>query len=568
MSAEPAPSKLIDGFHLVVDALKLNGVDTIYGVAGIPITDLARLWQSEGGRYYGFRHEQNAGNAAAIAGYLTQKPGVCLTVSAPGFLNGVVALANATTNCFPMILMSGSSNRAVVDLDRGEYEELDQMNAAKPFAKAAYRIDRPEDVGLGVARAIRTAVSGRPGGVYLDLTGAMLGETLDAEAGRRSLIKVVDPAPRQIPAPEAIARAIDCLAKAKRPVVILGKGAAYAQADQEIKSFIEATGLPFLPMSMAKGLLPDDHPQSAATARSFAIGQADVVMVIGARINWLLSNGKAPLWSQDTKIVQVDIAAAEMDSNRGIAAPVVGDIKSAMSALLAAMKPGQIKPNAAWVQALDQHKEKNIKRMAAQLAADPHPMNYSSALSAIRDVLAKHRDIHLVNEGANTLDFTRNIVDMHEPRRRLDCGTWGVMGIGMGYAIAAAAVTGKPVVTIAGDSAFGFSGMEIETICRYRLPIVTIVFNNGGIYRGDKPGLFPPSPTGLLSDARYDKMIEAFGGVGYNAEDKTSLAKALTDALASGRPALINCVIDPAAGTEIGHITSLNPKSALAHQPA
>jgi len=568
MSADTAPPTLTDGFHLVVDALKLNDIDTIYGVAGIPITDLLRLAQEEGLRYFGFRHEQNAGNAAAIAGYLTQKPGVCLTVSAPGFLNGMVALANATTNCFPMILISGSSNRALVDLDRGEYEELDQMDAAKPFAKAAYRVDRPEDVGLGVARAIRTAVSGRPGGVYLDLTGEMLGQTLDAEAGRKSLIKVVDPSPRQIPAPEAIARAIEVLARAKRPVAILGKGAAYAQAEQEIRRFIETTGIPYLPMSMAKGLLPDDHPQSAAAARAFAIGQADVVMMIGARINWLLSNGKAPLWSADTKIVQIDIAPAEIDSNRAVAAPVVGDIKSAVSTLIASMKPGEIKPSVEWIQALEQHKQKNVKRMAAQLAADPHPMNYSSALSAVRDVLAKQPDIHLVNEGANTLDFTRNIIDMREPRRRLDCGTWGVMGIGMGYAIGAAAVTGKPVVAIAGDSAFGFSGMEIETVCRYRLPIVTLVFNNGGIYRGDKPDLFPPSPTGLLPNARYDKMIEAFGGVGYNVEDKASLTKALTDALASGWPALINCVIDPAAGTESGHISGLNPKSALAHAPA
>jgi len=560
MSAKPETSTLTDGFHLVVDALKLNGIDTIYGVAGIPITDLARLWQSEGMRYFGFRHETSAGYAAAAAGFLTQKPGVCLTVSAPGFLNGMVALANATTNCFPMILMSGSSNRALVDLERGEYEELDQMNAAKPFAKAAYRIDRPEDVGLGVARAIRTAVSGRPGGVYLDLTGEMLGATLDAEAGRKSLIKVVEPAPRQIPAPEAIARAIDVLAKAKRPLIILGKGAAYAQADQEIKSFVEGSRIPFLPMSMAKGLLPDDHPQSAATARSFAIGQADVVMVVGARLNWLLSNGEAPLWSQDTQIVQVDISPNEIDSNRPVAAPVVGDIKSAMGALLAALKPERAKPSAEWLQALEQHKQKNIKRMAGQLAADPHPMNFSSALSAIRGVLAKQPDIHLVNEGANTLDFTRNIIDMHEPRRRLDCGTWGVMGIGMGYAIAAATVTGEPVVTIAGDSAFGFDGMEIETICRYRLPIVTLVFNNGGVYRGDTPVVFPPSPTGLTPNARYDKMIEAFGGVGYNAEDTSSLAKSLEAALAAGRPALINCVIDPTAGTESGHITNLNPK--------
>ena len=192
-------ASITNGFHLVVDAMKLNGLDTIYGVAGIPVTDLARLAQAEGIRYIGFHHEQSAGNAAAIAGYLTQKPGICLTVSAPGFLNGLVALANATTNGFPMIQISGSSDRATVDLQQGEYEELDQMNAAKPYAKAAYRVDRAEDIGIGLARAIRAAVSGRPGGVYLDLPGDVLAATLDAETGARSLVRVVDPAPRQLP---------------------------------------------------------------------------------------------------------------------------------------------------------------------------------------------------------------------------------------------------------------------------------------------------------------------------------------------------------------------------------
>ncbi|MEA2739458.1 MAG: oxalyl-CoA decarboxylase, partial [Acetobacteraceae bacterium] len=292
MTNETNAPEMTDGFHLVVDALKLNGIDTIFGVAGIPITDLARLAHAEGMRYVGFRHEQNAGNAAAIAGYITQKPGICLTVSAPGFLNGMLALANATTNCFPMILISGSSNRAIVDLEQGDYEELDQLSAAKPYAKAAYRINNPEDIGIGIARAIHAAVSGRPGGVYLDLTADVLSATLDLDTAKKSLVKVVDPAPAQIPAPASITRALDLLASAQRPLIILGKGAAYAQADKDIRSFVEATGIPYLPMSMAKGLLPDDHPQSAAAARSLAIGKADVVMLIGARLNWLLSHGK------------------------------------------------------------------------------------------------------------------------------------------------------------------------------------------------------------------------------------------------------------------------------------
>jgi oxalyl-CoA decarboxylase len=557
---------LTDGFHLVVDALKLNGIDTIFGVAGIPITDLARLAQTEGIRYIGFRHEQSAGNAAAIAGYLTQKPGICLTVSAPGFLNGLVAVANATTNGFPMIQISGSSDREIVDLQQGDYEELDQMNAAKPYTKAAFRVNKPEDIGIGLARAIRAAVSGRPGGVYLDLPAEVLGAALDADAGATSLVRVVDAAPRQIPSPESIQRALDLLASAQRPLIILGKGAAYAQADADIREFIEKTGTPYLPMSMAKGLLPDNHPQSAAAARSLVLAQADVVMLIGARLNWLLGHGKAPQWSPTAKFIQVDISPTEIDSNRAVAAPVVGDIGSAVEVLLAALKSGSIRPTAAWLKAIAERKQHNAAGMAARLAKNPNPMDFYSALRAIRDVLADKSDVYVVNEGANTLDLGRNVIDMYEPRKRLDCGTWGVMGIGMGYAVGAAVTSGKPVVAIEGDSAFGFCGMEIETICRYQLPIVTVVFNNGGIYRGDDvnhSGGADPSPTVLMKNARYDKLIEAFGGTGHHVTDPQGLTKALTDALASGKPTIINCVIDPTAGTESGHLQSLNPTSKI-----
>src|SRR5258705_2112188 len=305
-------TSITNGFHLVVDALKLNGLDTMYGVAGIPVTDLARLAQAKGIRYIGFHHEQSAGNAAAIAGYLTQKPGICLTVSAPGFLNGMVALANATTNGFPMIQISGSSEREIIDLQQGDYEELDQMNAAKPYTKAAYRVNRAEDIGIGLARAIRAAVSGRPGGVYLDLPAKVLAATLDGDNGARSMVRVVDAAPRQLPAPESVKRALEVLAAAERPLIILGKGAAYAQADADIRAFIEKTGIPFLPMSMAKGLLPDDHPQSAAAARSFVLAKADAVMLIGARLNWLLGHAKSPHWSPTARFIQLDTAPTQM----------------------------------------------------------------------------------------------------------------------------------------------------------------------------------------------------------------------------------------------------------------
>ncbi len=564
MTAAEDALTMTDGFHLVIDALKANDIDTIFGLVGIPITDLARLAQAEGMRFIGFRHEQNAGNAAAIAGYMTQKPGICLTVSAPGFLNGLTALANATTNCFPMILISGSSEREIVDLQQGDYEEMDQLNAAKPFAKAAYRINKAEDIGIGIARAIRAAVSGRPGGVYLDLPAQLLSQTLDAERGRKSLVRVVDPVPRQIPAPDSVKRALDLLKGAKRPLIILGKGAAYAQADADIRALVETTGIPYLPMSMAKGLLPDTHAQSASACRSFVLAEADVVMLIGARLNWLLSHGKGKTWGAPKQFIQIDISPTEIDSNVAIAAPVIGDIGSCVSALLAGMASGLAKPGAEWTGAIAERKDKNLAKMAATLDKNPSPMNYHSALRAIRDVLKTRPDINVVNEGANALDFTRSIVDMYQPRKRFDAGTWGIMGIGMGYSIGAAVTSGLPVVAIEGDSAFGFSGMELETICRYKLPVTTIIFNNNGVYKGCDPNLNPKGPdvavTAFVKGARYDKMIEAFGGIGYNATTPAELTQALTEAIAAGKPALINAVIDEAAGTESGRLINLNPK--------
>jgi len=569
-TADPAAAEqeLTDGFHLVIDALKLNGITTIYGVPGIPITDLGRMAQAAGMRVISFRHEQNAGNAAAIAGFLTKKPGICLTVSAPGFLNGLTALANATTNCFPMILLSGSSEREIVDLQQGDYEEMDQLAIARPLCKAAFRVLHAADIGIGVARAIRAAVSGRPGGVYLDLPAKLFSQVMNAEAGAKSLVKVIDPAPAQLPAPAAVRRALDVLKGAKRPLIVLGKGAAYAQADEAIRALVEKSGVPFLPMSMAKGLLPDTHPLCAGAARSTVLKDADVVMLIGARLNWLLSHGKGKTWGEphSKKFIQIDIEPKEMDSNVEIAAPLVGDIGSCVSALLESMAGNWPAPPADWISAVNAKKEENIAKMAPRLMKNTAPMDFHSALGALRTVIKERPDAILVNEGANTLDLARGVIDMYQPRKRLDVGTWGVMGVGMGYAIAAAIETGKPVLAVEGDSAFGFSGMEVETICRYNLPVCTVVFNNNGIYRGtnvNPAGGADPATTVFVKDARYDKMIEAFGGVGVHVTTPDELGRAVNKAMDSGKPTLINSVIDPSAGTESGRIGNLNPQSMV-----
>ena len=567
-NSEAETQALTDGFHLVIDALKLNDINTIYGVPGIPITDLGRIAQAEGMRVISFRHEQHAGNAASIAGYLTQKPGVCLTVSAPGFLNGLTALANATTNCFPMILISGSSEREIVDLQQGDYEEMDQLAIAKPLCKAAFRVLHAEDIGIGVARAIRAAVSGRPGGVYLDLPAKLFAQTMDVVAGQASLVKVVDPAPRQLPAPESVARALDVLKSAKKPLIILGKGAAYAQVDETIKDFVEKSGVPYLPMSMAKGLLPDDHPQSAGAARSLVLKEADVVMLVGARLNWLLSHGKGRAWGTPgaKQFIQVDIEPREMDSNVLISAPVVGDIGSGLGEMAKAMGDGWAKPPVEWTNAIQERKDTNLAKMASKLMNNQVPMDFHSALGALRTIVKQRPDAILVNEGANTLDFARSIIDVYKPRKRLDVGTWGIMGIGMGAAIAAAVETGERVLAVEGDSAFGFSGMEIETICRYNLPVCIVVFNNNGIYRGtdvNPSGGTDVAPTVFVKDSRYDLMMQAFGGVGAYVTSADELTQAVNAAMDSGKPTLVNAIIDENAGTESGRIGNLNPQSVV-----
>jgi oxalyl-CoA decarboxylase len=565
-TAPDAQQELTDGFHLIIDAFKLNGIKTIYGVPGIPITDFGRMAQASGIRVISFRHEQNAGYAASIAGFLTKQPGVCLTVSAPGFLNGLTALAHATTNCFPMILVSGSSEREVVDLQQGDYEEMDQLAIAKPLCKAAFRVLHAQDIGIGLARAIRAAVSGRPGGVYLDLPAKLFGQVMNAEAGKKSLVKVIDAAPAQIPAPEAVKRALDVLKSAKRPLIILGKGAAYAQADDAIRSLVEKSGVPFLPMSMAKGILPDTHPQCAGAARSTVLKDSDVVMLVGARLNWLLSHGKGKTWGEaPKKFIQIDIEPKEMDSNVEIAAPVVGDIGSCVSALVQGMGGNWPAPPADWTKSVSSKREENVAKMAPRLMNNNSPMDYHGALGVLRTIVKERPDAIFVNEGANTLDLARGIIDMYQPRKRLDVGTWGVMGIGMGYAVGAAIETGKPVLAVEGDSAFGFSGMEVETICRYKLPVCIVIFNNDGIYRGTDVNSAgsDPATTVFVKGSRYDKMIEAFGGVGVNATSPDELKRAVNAAMDSGKPTLINAVIDPAAGSESGRIGNLNPQSAL-----
>ena len=486
-----------------------------------------------------------------------------LTVSAPGFMNGLIPLKEATENGWPVIMMSGSSSRELIDMGEGDYEGMDQLNYAKPFSKAAYRVDKVEDIPLVVARAIRAACTGRPGGVYIDLPGDTLGQTIDADVAEGLLYKVNDPAPAQIPAQHVIDEAMELLASAKKPLIYLGKGAAYAQCDDAIKQFVESTGAPYLAMSMAKGLLPDNHPQNAASARGMTMREADVVVMVGARLNWMLNFGKGKHWNPDVKFIQIDIDPTEIDNSRYIAAPVVGDIKSVVGLFNEYLAKKPFKADPAWLESIQADSAKNNARFAGATTADTVPMTHYNALGAIKKVTDANHDVYIANEGANALDDCRDIIDMYLPRHRLDCGTWGVMGVGLPYAIGAAVTTGKPVISIHGDSAFGFDGMEVETICRYQLSVTVVVLNNGGVYRGDFKNLGDdgdPSPLTLSAMGHYEMLMEAFGGTGYYAKTPEEVEKYVAAGVASGKPTMVCCELSIHSGKESGHITYLNPQ--------
>lgn len=564
----PTYPEQVTGMRVLAMSLHKIGVDKMYGLVGIPVTEVAYIAQEEGIKFVGFRHEQQAGMAAATHGFLTKTPGVLLTVSSLGFLNGLTSTINATVNCYPMIQISGSSDRDTVDMQQGAYEELDQFAVARPLVKAAYRVNKPEDIPTAVVRAYRAAISGRPGGVYLDMTVASLGGVIDADKANAlidAMIPPVDPVAEVAPNTDSVKRAADLIAGARKPVFLLGKGAAYAQVDDKIKNLIESTGIPYYPMSMAKGLLPDNHPLSALSARSTIMKEADVVVLVGARLNWLLSRGHGK-WNPEGQFVQLDIDPVEIDCNRHIAAPVVGDLRLSLDALAAALADRKLSADPQWVKEIQAITVAKNASFAKRLEPQTVPMTHWSALSAAKKVIEANPDVILVNEGANTLDDTRDAIDMSLPRHRVDCATWAIMGMGMGSAIGAAVATGKQVVAIEGYSAFGFSGMDFSTICRFNLPVTVCIFNNGGIYNGIGVNLSndgDPAPTTLDVKARYDKLAEAFGAQNYYVTTPAEFATALTEAIASKKPCLIDVQLAADSGKESGHIGYLNPSPLI-----
>ena len=523
----------VDGATIIARSLREQGVEHMFGVLGVPVYPIAHAAEREGIHFYAFRNEQAASYAAGAVGYLTGRPGVCLAVSGPGMIHAIAGLANASANCWPMLLLGGSNDSYQNGL--GAFQEAPQIEAARPFVKYAARPDSPERMPFFIAQAVRHAMHGRPGAVYVDLPGDFISGQFESAAVS---YPACVPLPERAPVgQESIAKALDALRSAKRPLVVVGKGAAYARAEDEVASFIDRTQLPFLPTPMAKGLLPDDHPLAVSPARSFALQNADVIFLVGARLNWMLHFGAEPRFAPDVRIIQLDLSAEEIGSNVPVEVPLVGDAKAVLGQLTAALEadPWEYPGETTWRSELDERVRKNQAEVAAMCADDSVPMGYYRALREIAEQLP--RESILVTEGSNTMDIARTVLPSFLPRHRLDAGTFGTMGVGLGFAIASAILNPhQRTFAVEGDSAFGFSGMEVEVACRFNLPITFIILNNdqGGGQR-------------YVPKARYEKIIEVFGGNGYYAQTPDELRDALRAAATDSVPNIINVQIDPKA---------------------
>ena len=537
----------VDGATIIARSLKDQGVDYMFGVIGFPVASIAVAAQREGIQYLGFRNEQSAGYAAGAVGYMTGRPGCLLTVSGPGMVHGIAGLSNAWANNWPMILLGGASDTYQDGM--GAFEEAPQVESARPFVKYSARVDSTKRLPYYIEQAVRISIYGRPGAAYLDLPNDIISGTVE-ESEIEFKDRCAEP-PRTLSPQESVTAAVETLKSAESPLVIVGKGAAYSRAEDEVRDFIERTQLPFIASPMGKGVIPDDHELSVQPARSLALREADVVLLMGARLNWIMHFGLPPRFKKGVRVIQMDISAEEISTNVPAEVALVGDAKAITAQINAELEanPWSYPQETTWWNKLNEKSEANVASIAPMYDDDTEPMNYYRVLREVRDSMPK--DAMISSEGANTMDIGRTVLENYEPRHRLDGASFGTMGVGLGQAIAAAVVhPDKKVVCVEGDAAFGFSGMEVETACRYNLPITFVVINNNGIGGGpsvvDTTKPFPPGA--YVPNAHYEKVIEGFGGKGYFVDSVAALRPTLDEAMAEKVPTIVNIMIDTRAG--------------------
>ncbi|XP_006883390.1 PREDICTED: 2-hydroxyacyl-CoA lyase 1 [Elephantulus edwardii] len=550
----------VSGAEIIAQALKTQGVQYMFGIVGIPVTEIATAAQVLGIKYVGMRNEQAACYAASAVGFLTGRPGVCLVVSGPGLIHALGGMANANMNCWPLLVIGGSSERGQEAM--GAFQEFPQVEACRLYSKFSARPSSIEAIPFIIEKAVRSSIYGRPGACYVDIPADYVNLQVDADSVMYA--ECCQPPPVSMADSSAVRTAASILRSARQPLLIIGKGAAYAHAEGSIRRLVELCKLPFLPTPMGKGVVPDNHPHCVSAARSRALQFADVIVLFGARLNWILHFGLPPRYRPDVKFIQIDICAEELGNNVRPAVTLLGDINAVTEQLLEQFDkaPWVYPPESAWWKTLREKMKSNDAASKELASRTSLPMNYYTVFYHVQEQLP--RDCYVVSEGANTMDIGRTVLQNHLPRHRLDAGTFGTMGVGLGFAIAAALVAKdrspeQRVICVEGDSAFGFSGMEVETICRHNLPIVLLVVNNNGIYQGVDTDTWKEMlgfgevaavspPIFLLPNARYEQVMSAFGGTGYFVQTPEELRNSLKQSLAdTTKPSLINIMIEPQA---------------------
>ncbi|XP_073961711.1 2-hydroxyacyl-CoA lyase isoform X2 [Choristoneura fumiferana] len=550
----------IDGNTILAESLKKQGVEYVFGIVGIPVIETSMAFQAAGLKYIGMRNEQAACYAAQAIGYLTGKPGVCLAVSGPGLLHCVGGMANAQVNAWPLLVIAGSCAEDHEGI--GGFQEWPQVDSSRIYCKYTARPPSPRLIPLHVEKAVRLASAGRPGAAYLDMPGTLLmGEVEEEKVPSLYNAETVKLAH---PDPALVSQAADLLAGAKRPLIIVGKGAAYARAEDALCKLVDETKLPFLPTPMGKGVVPDASAHCVSAARTQALLKADVILLLGARLNWMLHFGQAPRFDKDVKVIQVDISPEEFHNSVKSEVAVHSDIKPFAEALAQKLREKKfaLPPSSEWWQLLREKQKANAEFVAAQANDTSPPLNYFAVFKTVQAAIPE--DSIIVSEGANTMDIGRGMLLNNKPRHRLDAGTFGTMGVGPGFAVAAAMwcrdyAPNKRVVCVEGDSAFGFSGMEIETMFRYKLPVIIVIVNNNGIYSGfdkevmddiqaDGDVTQSTPPTALSVQVRYEKMMEMFGETGHLCHTVEEIQVAIKAAIAvTDRPSIINILINPSS---------------------
>ncbi|HZO80287.1 MAG TPA: thiamine pyrophosphate-binding protein [Candidatus Binataceae bacterium] len=530
---------IIKGEQVIARCFRNESVDTIFFMMGGPTSGTAGACLDLGMRGIYVRHEQAAAMAAHAYARLTGKPGICITPSGPGTANALTGLANAWADAAPIIAIGGSAPMRATTLDA--FQEMDQVAIMKPVVKAAYRVDLAARIPEYISIAFREALDGKKGPVYLDLPGDILNAKLDDERLYFPTNYRVTSRPAGDPA--LVRRAVELLLAAERPLVVTGSGVLWSDAAAELREFIGTTGIPFFTTPQGRGVVPEDHPRAFPGARSMAFREADVVLVIGARANSMLSFLRPPRFSPAARFINVNLDGKEIGHNRGVELGIIGDAKLVLRQLTEEAN-GRFNPRheSPWVAQLAAKHRSNQERSAPLLHSDAVPIHPLRLCREVRDLIS--RDTILIVDGHEILNFARQSIPIYQPGCSINAGPHGCMGVGVPFGIGAkVARPDAPVVVLSGDGAFGWNGMEMDTAIRHKLPIVVVVSNNAGFTSRKTGGTVGRE----LGWQRYDKMVEALGGYGEFVEKPAEIRGAIERAMQSGKPALVNVCTDPEA---------------------